>query len=71
MSFWRKKKKDGTGLGKIKPESRLGQRSEMWQMSKMWQMNNRGFTTVRTEIHADLHNLNKCKQEMEGKSMQL
>lgn len=39
-------------------------------MSKMWQMNNRGFTTVRTEIHADLHHLNKCKQEMEGKSMQ-
>lgn len=63
MSFWRKKKKGGPGLGKRKSEIRLGQTSEMWQI------NNRGLTKVRMDIHADLPHLNKCKQEMEGKSM--
>lgn len=53
MSFWRKKKKDEPGLGKRKPESRLG------QMSEMREMNNRGFTKVRMEIHADLSHLNQ------------
>jgi len=44
VSCWRKKKKDGPGLGKIQPESRLGQLSEMWQTT------HRGFTEIRTEI---------------------
>lgn len=40
-------KEDGPGLGRIQPESRYGQVSEMWQMSHT------GYTEVRTEIHPE------------------